>query len=748
MMMQWCQPVSAPLVAALPFIHPGLAAAAVAAALIPLLVHLINRRRHRRVHWAAMGFLLAAHSRSQRRVRLEHWILLLLRMSVLVLLGLAVARPLLPGRALLGLSDAHRHHVLLVDNSLSACSEPGGAEDRGRMLPAVRAASEMLSSIPPGDAVSVIALADPAAPVIGHAAFDRLSVRARLESVPPTQRSTDLTGGFTAAREVLEDSSAAPGNRAVYVFSDHAATAWQTHDEVASLAGSIAEQAKVILVATTAEQRSNVAVTRLSCADRLPGTNLPIRLRAEVANFGTAFARGLSLQIRRDERVVRRLEVDPIEPGGRAQLDFAIVVDSPGTHVIEARLDAGPDDSQRLDNARRMSLEVFQAVPVLLVDGRAGAGRFSGEAGYLATALAPGVRPSEASLLAPKIITEAELSTEPLDAYHVVVLCNVALTGGRRESANRSWQRIEEYVQAGGGLLVFCGDAVSADHYNRLGYSGGDGLLPGRLSGPVGDAADRESFVRFRGEAFTHPAVADFAEAERSGLFGKGRIHRYFSVEPHPEAATVLLRYAEGEPAILERSYGQGTVCLATTTANMAWNNLAARGDYVSLAWGLVSHLAGGADTARNLLVGQTIREPLVSLRPPDRSPGPDTPAGGGVIEPDGGVHDARVDTAAGGYLLEYGPVERVGVYVLTAGTRRLEFAVNPDPGESDLRVLGQDALQTLIGKPVTYLSDPADLRRGWIGHGPGEITRASLFLVLMLLVCEVWLAMRFATAR
>ena len=46
------------IVLVVPFIHPALAGAALATGLIPVLIHLINRRRHRRVSWAAMSFLL------------------------------------------------------------------------------------------------------------------------------------------------------------------------------------------------------------------------------------------------------------------------------------------------------------------------------------------------------------------------------------------------------------------------------------------------------------------------------------------------------------------------------------------------------------------------------------------------------------------------------------------------------------------------------------------------------------------
>ncbi|MHC4093255.1 MAG: BatA domain-containing protein, partial [Planctomycetota bacterium] len=379
---------------AIPFIHPGLALAALCAAAIPLLIHLINRRRARRVRWAAMGFLLAANQRSQRRIRLEQWLLLCLRIAILVAFGLAVARPFLPTGTLLGLSDQHWHRVLLVDNSLSASAvcdstpepptadavpasdntdstiaEPDSAirNAQSRNPAAVDAALELLRAFPRRDAVSVIALAQPAKRVVGEASLDRRPIRDRLESIPATQRSTDLAGGLAATVELLRDSPAAPLNRAVYIISDQATTMWTADEQIASAAAALGEKATLVIVPTTDRWRGNRAVTSLTCSETLPAAGLPMRLSATVANFDDTPARGLVLQVRRDDRIVRRIPVDTLEPGEKREVAFSIVAQSPGVHAIEVRLDAPTRDALPDDDVRRLSLEVIESVPVLLV---------------------------------------------------------------------------------------------------------------------------------------------------------------------------------------------------------------------------------------------------------------------------------------------------------------------------------------------------------------------------------------------
>ncbi|MEC9112205.1 MAG: BatA domain-containing protein, partial [Verrucomicrobiota bacterium] len=74
------------------FLNPALLMGAAALA-IPIIVHLLNRRRFKRVKWAAMRFLEVSLERNQRRMKVEDWILLLLRLVIVALIVLALSRP-------------------------------------------------------------------------------------------------------------------------------------------------------------------------------------------------------------------------------------------------------------------------------------------------------------------------------------------------------------------------------------------------------------------------------------------------------------------------------------------------------------------------------------------------------------------------------------------------------------------------------------------------------------------------------
>src|SRR5437870_4457082 len=100
--------------------HPALAAGAAAVA-SPILIHLLSRRRFRRVRWAAIEFLLQAHNKNRRRVKMEQIILLALRCLAILLLALMVARPFIrPGIAATLLGSAPRtERIIVLDDSYS-----------------------------------------------------------------------------------------------------------------------------------------------------------------------------------------------------------------------------------------------------------------------------------------------------------------------------------------------------------------------------------------------------------------------------------------------------------------------------------------------------------------------------------------------------------------------------------------------------------------------------------------------------
>jgi len=728
-----------------PFVHPGLAAAAVAAGLIPILIHLINRRRYKRVRWAAMQFVLKACKQSAKRARLEHWLLMAARIALIVLFGLAIARPYFPASAISPIAVTRTHHLLLIDNSLSMSAM--GADGKTRFARSRAGALDLLNELPRGDAVSVVTMGAPAEAPVAVASYDRRFVRERVGAIEATQRGTDYVGAVTQARRIMAENESAARNRVVYLFSDLPRTVLLGEGAEADtpaikalreLAEDLPDPSRDLVVVSGSQNADNLAVTDLSCDTRLITAGNPQTIRVSVENLGSQTARDVSVQLTQDGRILRRVPLPPLSAGESTTGTISATFNETGTQLLEARIVGASGDALNTDDVRRLSLDVREAAPVLLVDGQPGTTRLGGQAGYVAAALAPRTIVSGTMsdprwsggpppMLAPKVITTPELDAEVLDGFAAVILCNVQ----RLPAAQ--WKRLGQFVSAGGGLMVFAGDRVDVNHYNRFGH--GTGLLPGPFRYRSTGGGDHES-TTLSEKPLSHEIVRDFQGHENSGLF-LARIDDYLPMTPDAGRGEVVLRLANDDAALIAGRHGEGRVLVCTTTANMDWNNLPAKGDFVSLSVSAVSWLAPARGGHRNLFVGESILEPL-------------SPAQTGlslqVRGAEGGTHPTRLVPRDNGLALTTDPIERAGVYDAQIGTDARRFAVNVRADESNLGVVDEQALVDALGFPVRFVG--GEQATTVTAARAGELAPATLYLVAALLFLEMWLAFRFGSRR
>lgn len=799
-----------------PFVHPALAAAALAAAAIPVVIHLIHRHRYRRVPWAAMTFLLAATRRSAKRMRFEQFLLMAARIGLIVLFGLAVARPFVPSGDWIPWQSSPVHRIILLDNSLSMSGNR--SDGRSRFDVARDAATNLLSAFPATDPLSLITLAGPAETKIGSPSCDRRLARELLAGVRPTQQAVDVAGGLLAAAELLKESATAASNRAVYVISDFTETIWlgapieqrpatsatdpgetglartvPVSDAVRALqqlAGMLANpETDLHLIRTGDYPAPNASLTAISSESLLAAQDLPLRVTVQVTNHSESPLRGAEVEFRRDlnpgtslphgtnvsprttpsqllaaRRSGRREPLPIIQPGESASVVSSILFSEPGTHIIEARLIQNAPDSLSADDVRYLSVEVRESTRVLLVDGRPGSTPLEGHAGFLAAALSPesfalselrdGQRAPNRSLVSATTIASVAIAGEPLPSYDVVALCGVP------RLSEGEWNRLEQFVADGGGLMVFAGGGFSADNYIQHGLNESGGILPGKPAAPVhaseraaspreggqerGQTApsmagsDDWGALRFSAADLTHPLVAEFRDQPASGLF-TAFVRQYVPVEADPIRSRVALRYENGDPAVVTSNHGKGRVVFFTTTANMEWTNLPAKGDYVSLMLSTVAFLTAGRDAGRNLLVGQTATERLDAVQSAMELR---------VVGPDGGAMEPEISPLENGLSLRAGPARDAGVLTMMIGIEARRFAINPDPIEFDLTVAGSEGLDAQFAHPVHWIEAERVAETGVRTASAAELGAFALYAAMLLLLIELWLANRFAAWR
>src|SRR5215217_8640627 len=213
-----------------------LAAAALAAgaAPVPVIIHLLNRKRYVVVNWAAMRFLLAAQKKNVRRLKLEQWVLLAVRTLLVLLVALAMAavmpwfepvwQRLFPGDALAASTQVRTHRVIVIDGSFTMAARRG--DDLSRFDAARAQAHAVLEKSAPGDGYSLVLLGSPAQVVVPGPADDRDKVAREVDELRLPHGSADVAGGLHAVAEIVSKPLGKYARREVYLVTDLRKSAW------------------------------------------------------------------------------------------------------------------------------------------------------------------------------------------------------------------------------------------------------------------------------------------------------------------------------------------------------------------------------------------------------------------------------------------------------------------------------------------------------------------------------------------
>ncbi|MFO0861005.1 MAG: BatA domain-containing protein [Phycisphaerales bacterium] len=186
------------------FLNPSLAGVALACVLAPIIIHLLFRRKRRPVEWGAMKFVLEAFRRNRKRLRLEQWLLLAARTLAVLLLALAVGRPMLAGNRPAESLRA-RDLILVIDNSLTSQANAGSD---GALADSRKQASRLLDELNPakGDRASIITLAGPAEKRVDAPSLDLAGVRRVLDQIEPADSHADFAGAASLIRAARPDN--------------------------------------------------------------------------------------------------------------------------------------------------------------------------------------------------------------------------------------------------------------------------------------------------------------------------------------------------------------------------------------------------------------------------------------------------------------------------------------------------------------------------------------------------------------
>ena len=715
------------------------------AAGIPLLIHLWNRRRVVTIDFSSLMFLRAAHRENARRFQLRQLLILLLRMIIVALIVLALARPFLTLGLPVASVRAKTDLVIILDNSYSMAYQDvdGVRFEKAKIL-----ATDILDTLRHGDSAAFILMSDSPKPVFRQLTPDIESVIAAIKDAEVSYRTTNVQPSVELAHEILAES--AHLNKELYLISDFDQNGWENWSRLPNRSG-----ARISLIPVTENEAHNISIEEIRPSNQLIGVNLLLQMNVTIANHSTApLAQNmLTLFIGGEKQKTVNFSAAADES---LNTTLTYNFSTPGTHTGYLTL---TEDRLNIDNRRYFALDVIGEVRVLCVGEQTeylmlalNPNNFSSSSSVITDAVSQNTRQNESKaggvMILPTQCTPAAFETFPLEDYDVIILADVPKISAQIRA------QLQESIRHGKSIIVFVSSRSDIISYNEL----RDTWLPAE----VGSTLTWTPPQRVGTYQASHPIFDIFPSEGLSPQYAP-QFYNGVVLQPTSESR-VIARFEDDTPFLVKHIRGTSTVLLyncgllaqqgTTATANdllvnpyflpmlqqsvlytaMAGSNLLTWGGHVGDTYTAYYPRSAGGKASIRL-------ERTVDTSPDSETSTPDE------LNADNSIVVPIAEDGA----LRFQGTERPGIYQIEVQTpgriQRDFFAVNVDASESELVQIPLQQAAARVGAQTTIkensealavVDDPYDVRR----HGR-EIWGELLILAVCLMLLESFLSNR-----
>ncbi len=744
----------------------GLGALAVG---VPILIHLLNKRRFKIVEWAAMDFLFQADKKNRRRVRLENFILLALRCLAMLLIGMLLARPFLPSSITKVMNQVQQYErVILLDDSLSQQVLVG---NETALQVAKNSLKQMLTELADSDETedwfTLFLTSNPTEPLRVNEQVSKSSVNLLNETIDGIQ-CTDAPADYRSCLLKIKDYVSGDRKdvgRVVYVFSDLRARDWSSTsleanefatNKIVQEISELVPQGFIIDVASNQDQ--NLAITDFR-TDDLQVSAKRINFDVEVTNFGTQTVNDVRVVFQVGDEPPKYKTISSIKPMGKEVADFLhqftdtanpLSMTDEDTELsqlrnfrIVAEIDRQSLGEKELladqlieDSKRVLASRVMDGIPLLLVDGDPSLSPERSDTYYLNLLRIFGTGWKIDT------VTSTELESVPLGKYRVIFLCNIDAASNERIRA------LEQWVADGGGLVIMPGNQVDAGTFNQFFYREGKGLSPIQLTQIRGDPTGHD-WVNFEINPQTHPAMKTIVESKGAGFEDVKVFSWWASILDESKlgkTVSVPLRFsdASNSPAMTELIIGKGKSIVFTLPADGDWSFWPSDPTFLPIMIDMVDDLVSNNGSASVATMGGEIRIPvdlslhqnLVSITDPKNEK---------VEKVASPAEDSESEGSDTTYYVKFDDVNRAGFYEVelnrhSGETDSLLFASNIDPSEGKLKRLNVDSLPPDFFGEKFSLIKPESLKEQEVKGVSSEIWPWFVILLLVILGSEQFL--------
>lgn len=680
------------------FLNPAILFGLLAAS-IPILIHLFNLRKLKKIEFSTLTFLKELQKNKIRKIKLKQWLLLALRVLIILFLVMAFARPTLEGLAIGGTTSAAKTSaVFILDDSfsMSVIDNNGSYFNQAK-----ETAVKLLMNLQEGDEAALF---------LTSSKQNEIRFSNDIGGLINSVRGLNLSYGSGFLEDCLLDAAALLNesknfNKEIYIISDYQKPALRKYESDAVINELADEKIRLYLIKFNEKPVNNIAVTEFKTETQIFEKGKPVRFTATINNFsGNEISNNVASIFSNGERIAQQSFTVP--PGEPVILNIEAQVNASG--FVETFIEIEDDDIVQ-DNKRYLALDIPEVIPVMIF--------YQQEQDIKFLELALNVPGTSTSIKISKR-NISQVASVNLDNFKTIILCgNISGT---------NLQKIKTYVDNGGGLVIIPSSQMNVQEYSSV-------LSELKLQNSVtasGKIDDNSNSVKIDKIEFQHPVFADLFPDEKKRKIDSPEIYYHFKMNSAVNSLP-LITLDDNSVFLSESVSEKGKIFVFTAAPVLSWSNLPLKGIFVPLIYKSVSYLASTGKIHEEKYVNQEIQvsdylknSPVLKIIKPDKTEE--------VINQNAGV---------------FSQTNLPGNYSVNANDVIDKFSINTDPVESNIKYLTASEIESYItsikfGGKIFLLNIDEDPVLAVVQSRFGsELWRYFVLVALLLAIVEMFVA-------
>ncbi|HVO74327.1 MAG TPA: BatA domain-containing protein [Ignavibacteriaceae bacterium] len=660
------------------------------AASIPVLIHLLNLRKLKKIDFSTLAFLKELQKNKIKKIKLKQWLLLALRVLIIIFLVMAFARPALKGVAIGGTTSAAKTTaVFILDNSFSMSV----VDSKGSYFnQAKETIKELIKQLQEGDDASLITIAGGNdEEMIGTNNLADFS--SKVEQAEISYASGYLHDALIKASKIV--SASKNFNKEIYILSDFQSDRLAKEGSLSDLSQILNEKVKIYSFNYSGKEVFNLGIDNLKINTRIFEKDKPVSFDLTVENFSKQSAEDAVVSIFINGERSAQQSVD-IQAGESARLTMEAPVKNTGYINIYAELQ---DDEIIYDNRRYADLFIPPEIPVIIFADD------PEDASFVSLALTVS---EKENLLKVTVKNTNQISSTDLSQVKTIILIGTENAEGI--------DKFRSFLNDGGGLFIMPGKNTGEAGYSSIIQQLN---LPG-VKGAAGEKNQQANSFLFEDVAYEHPLFQNiFAHEEKTSIRGKEaekiespQIFYHFKINTEGKGRNII-SLNDGTSFLSEYKFGRGKLFLMNTAPVLEWSTFPIKSIFAPLINKSVYYLAFHNEEDEEYLAGETVNININNSYPPQIK----------IERPDDSEEFIKTNNEQN--FISYNKTGLAGIYKIYSGEKIYRmFSVNADPSESSLKYMSKSEFQDYL-KKIKFKGVYIDINRN---QNPAEVVLQARF--------------------